>query len=432
MTTESVSGSPHMNTAASLLDLAEQVSAAASSISQYLRSKSLNDPTFSPTSPGLPEDPEIENAKESLLVASKALTVLATNPLGYLRDHFLSFIDSAAYRVVVDWKIAHILSTAGTPMHISELAEKSGADEHRLLAAMKVLANSYVFAEVKPNVFAHNSVSIHLTEKGVEGFVTYSMEVVYYTSEKYSESMRKHGSSTKSNETAFNLALSTDKAFWEWIHEKPEMSGRFNACMKPFGAPSYARLRTVYPWRSLGDSLLVDLGGGNGYIAYQLAEEAPELKIMIQDVEQAIAEAKEVCPDSIKPRCSFHVHNFFETQPVVADVYFLRMVLHFLNDEDCVRVLKCVVPAMKPGARILVAESIFPVPGELPNPLHRYVSILNWNMSALLNARERTFAEYEEIFHAADRRFRVKQWGKSGGPAASEILEATLCDSDSV
>jgi len=94
---------------------------------------------------------------------------------------------------------------------------------------------------------------------------------------------------------------------------------------------------------------------------------------MVQDQDQAIVQAKENCPNTLKHRFSFLVYNFFETQPVVADVYFMRMILHFLNDEDCIKVLKCIVPAMKPGARILIAESIFPPPGALPNPIHKYV-----------------------------------------------------------
>lgn len=90
MTTELAPRSPHMITAVSLLELAEQVSTAASSISQHLRSKSLNEPDFSPTSPGLPEDSEIRDARESLLVASKALSVLATNPLAHIREVFFA------------------------------------------------------------------------------------------------------------------------------------------------------------------------------------------------------------------------------------------------------------------------------------------------------------------------------------------------------
>jgi len=220
------------------------------------------------------------------------------------------------------------------------------------------------------------------------------MDVLYPASAKYSECMRKYGSSTNPNETAFNLGLSTGKTFWEWIYDNPDICERFNECMKPMSEDSHARLRNVFPWRSLGDALLIDIGGGkkkyldctlithrvltlknagNGHISHQIAQEAPELKFMIQDQDQAIAEAKELCPDSLKTRFSYLVHNFLETQPIVADVYFMRMVLHFMNDEDCVKVLQCIVPAMKPGARILVAESIFPPPGALPNPTHKYV-----------------------------------------------------------
>jgi len=89
MTTELAPRSPYMITAVSLLELAEQVSTAASSISQHLRSKHLDEPDFNPTFPGLPEDSEIRDARESLLVASKALTVLATNPLAHIRGVLL-------------------------------------------------------------------------------------------------------------------------------------------------------------------------------------------------------------------------------------------------------------------------------------------------------------------------------------------------------
>lgn len=89
MTTEPVSRSPYRITAVSLMELTVQASTAAIFISKHLHSKSLDDPDFSPTSLGLPEDPEIQDAREALLVASKALTVLATDPLAHLREVFL-------------------------------------------------------------------------------------------------------------------------------------------------------------------------------------------------------------------------------------------------------------------------------------------------------------------------------------------------------
>lgn len=43
----------------------------------------------------------------------------------------------------------------------------------------------------------------------------------------------------------------------------------------------------------------------------------------------------------------------------------------------------------------------------------------SWNMVTLLNAKERTFKEFEKIFSAADMRFKLKQWGEAGGAPSS-------------
>jgi len=40
-------------------------------------------------------------------------------------------------------------------------------------------------------------------------------------------------------------------------------------------------------------------------------------------------------------------------------------------------------------------------------------------MSTLLNAKERTFEEFQNVFFAADERFELKQWGEAGGPPSS-------------
>lgn len=81
----------------SLIELAEQVAAAAASISQHLRSKSLAEPTFHPPSAGLPDDPEILEARKKLLIASKALSVLSHDPLSYLRETILQVYNSRVF-----------------------------------------------------------------------------------------------------------------------------------------------------------------------------------------------------------------------------------------------------------------------------------------------------------------------------------------------
>jgi hypothetical protein len=53
-------------------------------------------------------------------------------------------------------------------------------------------------------------------------------------------------------------------------------------------------------------------------------------------------------------------HDFFTPQTVVADVYLLRWILHNWSDKYCMRILRALIPALKPGARVVVNEDVRP------------------------------------------------------------------------
>lgn len=76
-------------TTPSLLELAEQAAAAATAIAKQLREKNVAEPRFHPPCAGLPNDPEIREARQQLLVASRALGVLSHDPLSHLRETIL-------------------------------------------------------------------------------------------------------------------------------------------------------------------------------------------------------------------------------------------------------------------------------------------------------------------------------------------------------
>ena len=59
-------------------------------------------------------------------------------------------------------------------------------------------------------------------------------------------------------------------------------------------------------------------------------------------------------------------HDCFTPQPVVgADVYFYRFVFHNFHDEKAIEALKAAIPALKPGAKILINDEILPEPGTI-------------------------------------------------------------------
>jgi len=60
------------------------------------------------------------------------------------------------------------------------------------------------------------------------------------------------------------------------------------------------------------------------------------------------------------------VHDFFTPQPVkYADVYLYRWIFHNWSDAKCIEILQNAVPALKPGARILVNDGCLPQPGSV-------------------------------------------------------------------
>ena len=65
-----------------------------------------------------------------------------------------------------------------------------------------------------------------------------------------------------------------------------------------------------------------------------------------------------------RPRIKFMEYDFFTPQPIKdADVYLYRWIFHNWPDDKCVDILRNAIPAMKPGAKILINDGGLPEPG---------------------------------------------------------------------
>lgn len=146
------------------------------------------------------------------------------------------------------------------------------------------------------------------------------------------------------------------------------------------------------------DTLLVDMGGGFGQQAKAFVAKLHELEdvdtrllkgeVIVQEIPQTLEHAPK---DSMG--FTFQVHDFFTPQPVKgAKFYYLRHILHDWSDEDCVRILENIVPAMGPESKVVIDEVVLPDEGV---PWQAAYSDLI--MLASLGGRERTKGEYEEL-----------------------------------
>ncbi len=146
---------------------------------------------------------------------------------------------------------------------------------------------------------------------------------------------------------------------------------------------------------SISDVVIVDVGGGLGHDLVELREKHPTLpgKLVLQDRPEVIS-ALTNAEGVFEPTS----HDFFTPQPVRnARAYHLHSVLHDWGDDDCVRILEQLKPAIKPGySRVLINEII--VPSQGPTWPITSMDQLVFVLGAM---RERTEAHWRSILERA-------------------------------
>lgn len=92
----------------------------------------------------------------------------------------------------------------------------------------------------------------------------------------------------------------------------------------------------------------------------------PQATFIVQDSNPAALEMgrRAVATElpAAQSRVSFAEYDFFTPQPVHADIYIYRHILHDWSDADAVSILSSLLPALRPGARVLLSEGILPTP----------------------------------------------------------------------
>lgn len=157
---------------------------------------------------------------------------------------------------------------------------------------------------------------------------------------------------------------------YQVLESDPHRAKRFGEAMSLFasnkGMEPYHILDN-YDWENVvGAGLVVDLGGNRGQIAIPLAQRFPALNVLVQDLDNVVDGAEELVPEDLKGRVRFMVHDFFTEQKVRAQVYYIRWCLHNWSDKYAIKILRCLIPALQDGARVVVHDSCIPEPQDMP------------------------------------------------------------------
>ena len=203
--------------------------------------------------------------------------------------------------------------------------------------------------------------------------VGYLMEEGFVGASRLSETAEKFRGSEERNHAPWNVGYGIDVPYFEFLETNSVRRKRFFGNMENIaGTEAYDTkyLAEGFDWKALGKGTVVDVGGSTGHCSFKIAEVAPELSFIVQDLEKAIEGAKERTEDKKKgngnERIEFQSHSFFEPQPVkAADVYLLRFICHDYPDKYAVKILQNLILAMGPKSRIVVMDGIMPLPHTL-------------------------------------------------------------------
>lgn len=233
--------------------------------------------------------------------------------------------------------------------------------------------------------------------------------------------------STDGTDVPFHEGHKTQLPFFEWLVATPPHLHHFDSFMSAYraGKPNWYDFYPVSERiiegfdSSISDVLLVDVGGGRGHDAASFAAHFTSHpgRIVIQDREPVIASVLAQGPSQY---FQAEVHNFFAPQPIKnARVYYLHSILHDWGDEDSIKIIKNLVPALKKDySRVLLNEIV--VNEEEPTIAATSMDLM---MLAHFGVRERTGAELRSLLAKAKLRL-VKIFSFPG--VAESLIEAEL------
>jgi SAM-dependent methyltransferase len=414
------------NTQIELLALAEQVKDLSSSIVEYLDSVGQTPPNLSLTSPSIPEgDSSYDALRSHLNDAASDLLLLVNGPKIHVRRLLVQCHDLAAYQIAFDFGLFKAIPVGGHS-DLDTISEKTGLEIDLAGRVLRFLATQRVFYEVERNIFANSRISAMLNQEDELA------SAGHYMVDEMFEAASATGEAVKEGVNPFVKRHGSD--VWEYYRKNPERAARFAKGMAGITKVDLhmEELIAAFPWANLGNANVVDIGGGSGHVSVRLARAFPRLKITVQDKDaRMLEESTTLDLTGVEQRVSFMQHDFFTPQPIVgADAYFMRQVLHNWNDDECVKILQAVVPALersRPGTPLLINEGIVPEPGTRTRFEEGMMRQIDMLLMVQWSTKQRSVAEFDALLKRADPRFQV---GKVHSFGNAGLVEAYLGDQE--
>jgi hypothetical protein len=202
------------------------------------------------------------------------------------------------------------------------------------------------------------------------------------------------------------------------LQAHPEWAGVFQSQMSL--QMSHVARAVVAAYDFSGVRLVADIGGGRGTLLAALLGAYPDLRAILFDLPEVVAEAEQRLRQAgVWERCRLVGGDFFESVPSDADLYVLSWILHDWPDNQAARILDVCALHVRQGARLLLIERVLPERAD-NSAATREALLGDVHMLAVLNGRERTRSEFSALLASAG--FALERVITTSSPRA--ILEA--------
>ncbi|KAK3939455.1 O-methyltransferase [Diplogelasinospora grovesii] len=422
-----------------MVALAKKITNDTEKLEAYMKEHNLAMPSFDVDSPGdfpkLPED--IKQCREEIKFATKELGLLAQGPRESLRWGTWDFLEVLALQMINHFGIAKLFPADAT-ITLAELQTKTKLDAINLARLLRMAMTNGIFREPSPGVIAHTAASRLLAEdEALQAWIGFNCEDIFPAAAHVIDAIKTYPEATSLVQTGFCFAFGTvsKEPMFVTFGKDPERARRMGRAMVSLtGGEGYEVSYLVdvegggYDFSEIdaAGGTLVDIGGSHGFVCVELAARYKRMKFVVQDLQKTVDSApKPICDDpQAAERITLVAHDFFTEQVTKdADVYFFRWIMHNYSTPYAIKILWNLIPALKPGARILINDHCLGEPGSENAWDESVMRRMDLVMLALLNAQERTEAEFRELFKAASPGFVFKGVTRPKGCRMS-IVEA--------
>ncbi|OJD10523.1 hypothetical protein AJ78_08490 [Emergomyces pasteurianus Ep9510] len=416
--------------------LAAKVTELSETLTKFLQEKNIPAPTFAADSPTsyVNLTPEIFMIRQGLLDALNDMWYLTQGPSESIFNYVHTAMpDAAALNTLNYFDFWSAVPVAGSASY-AEIAKHTSLPEDVVYRILQHAMTLRIFSETEPgkpsSLVQHTSRSAALARSsGLRALVSTILDDAGAPMMVMNEALARYSRGKPAltqdmNESSFALYHSSGiygkySNSWEFLENDGEGEKKgwraanfvtFMRYVKEIFQLEEVVLQS-HDWKAAGKATVVDVGGSAGHDAVVLARNFPDLNIIVQDLPKVKPVFEEELPSEFKTRVSFRAHDFFQPQPVEADIYIFKMILHDWPDHEAARIIRALVPALKPGARVILFEYMGKQENteghSLPRSVQQMGTATDLRIMALFNGKERVVDAWKGIFHDADERFDV-------------------------